>query len=473
MHLRFKIPLFSFFLLTTSFAIAAVPAKICSSTTRIITSAANTMGTTQNCVAKLPTSPASTTAVKASVTNGGVYSLLCNSNGRWNSTATTSYCPSPAVAAPTPAPTPTPSPSEKSRGIRLDPAYFYASHPGQSPTQIALDVITTLKNARVNTVYLYAYNSIYGAYYPTTYSQTTIEPGLGTQNIFAAILNQAHLQGLKVVAVVPLNNFKLVWQNNSAWRVKQGGQADYLPMANTYLLSASVTEYKNWYTGFINDLLTRNPGIDQVEAVEPTLDYFWTGIPDQNPAAVNAFNLQYSGAVIGSQSWRNFRAQEFLKLIALFNQTVHAKGKETALVQTWTINSNGTLMGNNIIKDNTAFDFIGVSTLSGTQRTDHLISEFIWQQWFSEYATAVFTPEWISAIGTSYVNTLRAAGSTSDLIVHVEISSFTGALNTTAPTKSEFGRTMAATKTLTSGVSVYDYNQIRTQSAFTELSQWY
>ena len=175
---------------------------------------------------------------------------------------------------------------------------------------------------------------------------------------------------------------------------------------------------------------------------------------------------------MGSQSWRNFRAQEFLNLVALFNQTVHARNKKSGLAQSWTINSNGTLMNNSIMKDNAGFDFIGVATLSGTQKTDHLVGEFIWQQWLAEYNNAVFNPEWISSIGAAFESMLRAAGSSSDLIVHVEITPFSGPQGTVTPTNSEFGRTMTATTTLTNGVSVYDYNQIRTRAAFWELSQW-
>ncbi len=451
----------------------ALGSRDCAATSRTINSVATSNGQTQSCVASLARSKSSSTAILASVTNGGSYSLICRSTGQWSSTPTISNCPPPAVVAPTPSPTPSPVPvSGKSRGIRLDPSYFYNSHSGQTPTQIATDVITTLKNARVSTIYLYAYNAVHGAYYPTTYTNTSVEAGYGVQNIFGVVSAEARRQNLKVVAVVPLNNFKLAWQNNSAWRVKQAGGVDYLPLADTYLLSASSSAYKNWYVGFINDLITRNPNIDQVEAVEPTLDYFWSGIPDQNPDAVAAFNLQYPTAAIGSASWLNFRAQEFLNLVAIFNQTVHARNIETCLVHTWTVKADGTLMDNKTIKDNTGFDFIGVATLSGASKTDNLVSEFIWQQWFSEYATSVFNPEWISTIAASYTNTLRNAGSTSNLIIHVEISTFSGSRNTTVPTKAEFGRTMAATAALENSVSVYDYNQIRTQSAFAELSQW-
>lgn len=440
-------------------------ARSCAATSFTISSLPNSSGKTQSCAVSLPRSKASATGIMATVTNGGNYSLVCNNNSQWSTTPTTSYCPPPANITPTPT-------SDKSRGVRLDPGYFYSSYPGKTPSQIASDVITTLKNARANTIYLYAYNTVYGAFYPTTYPQTTVESGLGAQNIFNAVLNEAHAQGFKVVAVVPLNNFKLAWQNNPAWRVKQAGGADYLPMSETYLLSASSAEFKNWYVGFINDLMTRNPNIDQVEAVEPNLDFFWTGIPDQNPSALTAFNSEYPGSAVGSANWLTFRAKEFLNLMALFNQTVHAKGKESCIVQTWTVNADGTLVSSTTLKNSTGFDWVGVSTLTGASKTDHLISEFIWQQWFSEYATSILNPEWIKTIAAAYTSTLRSAGSTTDLIIHVEISTFSGSKNTTTPTNSEFGRTMMATAGVPNGVSVYDYHQIRNRTAFTELSQW-
>lgn len=380
----------------------------------------------------------------------------------------------PSLAPPSPAaPTaPAQSPSVRSKGIRLDPAYFYSSHTGQSASAIASDVVTTLKAAGVNTIYLYAYNSIYGAYYNTSYADTQVENGYGQQNIFGAITDEAKQQGLQVVAVVPLNNFKKVWQNNPSWRVKQAGGADYLPISNTYLLSASVNEYKNWYMGFIDDLVAQNPNIDGVEAVEPTLDFSWNGVPDQNPAALALFNARFPSSAVGSTDWKNFRAQEFLNLIALFNQRVHLTGKQTYLVQTLTANANADLMDSATYKSSTGFDYDGVATLSGSSKTDHLITELIWQQWFSEYGNSNFNPEWVSTAGAALITRLRNLGSTCDLIMHVEISNFTGHNGSTTPTDSEFLRTINAVKSLNTGVSVYDYNQIRTRQAFDELSNW-
>lgn len=380
----------------------------------------------------------------------------------------------PVITSPslTPPANPSQNPSVRSKGIRLDPSYFYSSHGGQSPSAIATDVIGTLKAAGVNTVYLYAYNSVYGAYYPTSYAHTAVENGYGVQDIFGTLTSEAKQQGLQVVAVVPLNNFKKVWQANPTWRVKQAGGADYLPVSNTYLLSASVSDYKTWYMGFIDDLISHNPDIDGVEAVEPTLDYSWSGVPDQNPAALSLFSAHYPSSTVGSADWRNFRAQEFLNLIALFNQRVHLDGKETYLVQTLTAEANGNLMDSATYKNSTGFDYDGLAVLAGSSKTDHLITELIWQQWYSEYGAASFNPEWVSQAGAQLMTRLRGLGCTSDLIMHVEISNFSGASNSTTPSDSEFLRTINAVKSLNTGVSVYDYNQIRTRQAFDELSQW-
>ena len=57
-------------------------------------------------MASLPASSQSTSAIKASsVTNGGSYSLMCQSTGAWAVAATTSSCPTPAVIVPPPTPT--------------------------------------------------------------------------------------------------------------------------------------------------------------------------------------------------------------------------------------------------------------------------------------------------------------------------------------------------------------------------------
>lgn len=360
----------------------------------------------------------------------------------------------------------------KSRGIRLDPAYFYSSHNGQSAEDIAENVVSELKQSGVNTLYLYAYNSIYGAYYATNYSHTVVENGYGLQNIFTAVTNEAEQQGLDVIAVVPLNNFKHAWLANSNWRVKQAGNVDYTPLADTYLLSASSSEFRSWYGGFIDDLISRHPHIDGVEAVEPTLDYMWNQAPDHNPAALSLFSTLHPSESVGSVAWKNFRSEQFLNLIAYFNQRVHSHSKRSYLVHTWTVQSNGHLYPSNTLKDNTGFDFIGVTKLDGEFKTDVLVVEFIWQQWRSEYGSSTFDPHWVVDIGNECIQAVNNAGGHSNLVLHVEISNFNGNSGSVTPSHAEFQQTLEWAKTLDKGISVYDYNQIKTKNAFSELAHW-
>ncbi len=243
-------------------------------------------------------------------------------------------------------------------------------------------------------------------------------------------------------------------------------------MADTFLLSASSVEYRAWYTGFLKDLIARNPQIDQVEAVEPTLDYSWNGVADQHPTALANFAKSNPGSAVGSQAWLDFRAKEFLSLVTLFNQTVHAGGKETGLVHTWTVMANGKLSDAQAIKNSSGFDWLAVSKQTGASKTDQLVSEFIWQQWFSTFGTATFNPDWITTVGAEYTALLRAAGATSEPVVHVEISNFSGAYSSTTPTNEQFAKTMENTAKLPNSVSVYDFNQMRNNSAFEELANW-
>ena len=361
----------------------------------------------------------------------------------------------------------------RSRGIRLDPSYFYTSHSGKSVQEIATDVMTNLSSVGTNTVYLYAYNSIYGAYYPTDYQYTNVEAGYGVMNIFAGLVAEAQKKKIKVIAVMPLNNFKTAWESNSSWRSKTSGGIDYKPFADAYLLSVSKPEFKTWYQGLIQDLVQRHPHISGVEAVEPTLDYSWAGLPDQNQAALDKFNALEPGSAVGSQNWRNFRAQEFTDFIALFNQKVHSLDKETYLVQTWTADSSGNLMDPTTIKNSSGFDFLGIGSLSGASRSDNFICELIWQQWYGEYGNSIFSPDWISAASSSFISKMKTAGSTSKLIVHIEISKFAGPYTSIQPSLDQFKQTIQAAKTTPAdGVSVYDYQQIRTLNAFNILQEW-
>ena len=87
--------------LISSFVNNVPPAIMCAAMIRTVTSPANNVGATQTCVATLPSSNPSATAITANpVTNGGSYSLVCQSNDQWAANASSSSCPAPSASAP-------------------------------------------------------------------------------------------------------------------------------------------------------------------------------------------------------------------------------------------------------------------------------------------------------------------------------------------------------------------------------------
>lgn len=353
--------------------------------------------------------------------------------------------------------------STKVKGLRVDPSYFYDDYPGKTAIQIADAITTKAKDNGFNTLFLYAYNSVYGAFYPTNYSNTAVEPGLGVQNIFNKVLQSAKAKGLKVVAVMPLNNFKKVWQNYPAWRVKKKSGYDYKPDSETFLLSAWHSNFRNWYTNFLEDFIARNPNIDGIEAVEAQVDFYWDGSVDFNQAAKDKFFKLYPNGKIGDASWYLARARGLTTLHGLMAKRAHAHGKEAYVVQTWTAGANGSLYSSASIRDGMGFGFDEIMNLSGESHFDYVMGEFMWQQWKSEYGTSVFTPQWTKTAGLAFIQ--RVNNRTIPLI-HVELSEFEGSYGLITPTNDEFYQSLVKALETGAGVDIYDSHLLTERNAW-------
>lgn len=355
------------------------------------------------------------------------------------------------------------------RGLRVDPSYFYNLYPGQSITQVSSQVVAQAKASGVNTLFVYAYNSVYGSFYPTTYTGTVVESRYGKLNLVKALTNAAKLSGLKVVAVVPVNSFKTLWDKYPAWRAKKQNGTDYKPFSDTYLLSAWHPDFRTWLKGFYTDLLTKNPDIDGIEAVEPTVDYQWRKESDYNAVATQKFKTLYPTAVLGDQSWLNFRAQGMTDLINILTTAAGTANKKSYLVQTWPAKSNGNLFSSTVIKDNLGLDLDAILKFTGNAKLTYLMGEFMWQQWAAEYGPAKFPVSWTRQAALAFINYV---GNKSIPLLHVEISPFAGSFTNVSPTREEFRDTLLAIKNLNVGIDVYDFNQIAKMSAWNELMAW-
>ncbi|AZZ35299.1 hypothetical protein CIK05_00275 [Bdellovibrio sp. qaytius] len=350
------------------------------------------------------------------------------------------------------------------RGLRFDPGYVYddPALSGKSIQQMAATAAQNVKNAGFNTIFLFAYSPYYGAYYKTTYSMTNVEGTLGVGNFTTALINEAHARGIRVIADLPMNNFYKVWSAMPAWRMKKKTGADYRPYSDLYLLSIFHPDFKNWYTGFVNDFLAKNPGVDGIEAFEPTLDFNWNNGADYNPAANAKFYAAYPTGTLGSAQWQTVRSNELTSYLGNFFGLATAKGKEAHVVQTWTASSNGALLPAATLSKSMGFNFLGFNTLPANQRPTYVQGEFMWAQWNSEYGTTVFNPDWIKTAASSFLTQMGTQKS----IVHTELSEFSGSYGTIRPTSSQFLQELKTLRSMGVNFDVYDYSQV------SELNLW-
>ena len=289
-------------------------------------------------------------------------------------------------------------------------------------------------------------------------------------NIFKELNSAAKAQGLLTIASVPVNNFKKLWESKSAWRAKTVSGADYIPASNQYLLCVWHPNFRTWLSGFYDDLLLNNPNVDGIEAFEPYIDYRWMKESDYNNAATKKFKTTYPRGKLGDANWLKLRAQGLTDLVAIMNTKAAKYGKESYLVQTWPVKSDGTLFSNDLIRDSIGLDFNGILNLTGTSKLNYLTGELIWQMWAAEYGRPVFSPfGWTRQAAESFIS-LVANRSTP--VIHVEISPFWGNFGYVAPTDLDFADSLSSVKDLNAGIDVYDYNQIFILNAWSALTTW-
>jgi hypothetical protein len=360
-----------------------------------------------------------------------------------------------------------PAPEFKVSGMRVDISYIYKLYPYKNVKQVVSEIIENSKKGSINTLFIYAFSSVYGAFYMTDYKFASVEKGFGIYNIFKEITVAAKKNGIRVIAVVPINNFKEAWEKNPEWRAKTKSGADYIPGKDNYLLSLWHPEFRKWVQGLYEDLVYRNPDIDGLEALEPSVDINWDMQTDYNPVAIQKFHSVYPQAQLGDENWLFFRSRGLTEAIAVMNACAHAAGKKSYLVHTWPAKANGNLFSGAEIKKNTGLDLRTILGLKGPSKLDYLVTELIWQQWAAEYGLKKFSETWTK---TAAKKVLEFVDHRSGVMIHVEPTPFRGAAGLVAPSLKEFTSTLVSLRELKVGVGVYDYSQIAKLKAWSILA---
>ncbi|MBI5148486.1 family 10 glycosylhydrolase [Candidatus Pacearchaeota archaeon] len=349
------------------------------------------------------------------------------------------------------------------KGMRFDPSYYY--NKGYSAATLAAKIASDAQTNGVNTIFMYSYNPTYGAFYKTTYQDTAVEGGFGSQDMLKELISAAHAKNIKVVAWLPVNNFKKVWDNHADWREKTKSGTDYKPATDLYLLSPLHDSFQTWYQGFLNDLLTTYPGIDGIEAAEGVIDWTWDWSVDYNPVANQKYLAAYPSGTLGDANWKIFRASGMTKLHQILIQVAHSKSKQAYVVQTWSSKSDGHLMLSSAIRDGSGFDFDGIMNLA--DKPNYIAAELIWQEQASNYNNpTIFTPDWTKQATEEFITNVNKR---TNAIVHVELSTF-GAYT---PTNAQFQTSLQHALTGTQGADFYDHNLVETKAAWPNVKAVY
>ncbi len=363
----------------------------------------------------------------------------------------------------------------KLKGLRVDPGYMTLTVP--DPLVAAKAVIHDCLNYGVNTIFVFAFSPVYGAYYFTNYLGSWPHPKYGanaSNNFLGQLIPLAHQNGLKVVASFLMNQYQNIAQAHPAWRMLRGnGQPYQVAIGNDIVtpLCAWHPDYRTWFQGLITDVTTRFPQLDGIEACEGNVAQGFEQdqtAPDYNPVAIQNFLTNHPGARIGDKTWKQHRADGMSGLHQLLLTAVRRLPNALAYVINGTVTSpfNTTnLMSFDDYATGCGFDWRAVRT----QGFDVVIQEAIWQQleWNAELLgtpAGTFTPTWTSSAVGQFATMMP--GPKPVKMAHVEVTPFSiGSRIVITPTPAQFKIALAAALNGSQGATVYSYSQLKTNGA--------
>ena len=296
--------------------------------------------------------------------------------------------------------------------VRFDPSYYYNS-------ELKVEDLCEILARRwqengINAVYMKVYDPLYGAVYKTNYP-LNIQTDYGRLDLLAAMLKACHDQGIRVYGWIPAFFHKRVWDAHPEWRVKRADGTDYKPTPDSYLLCVRQPLFRQWWLGFIADLLEDYGDLDGVDIAEPVVTWkenegcfcdlcsgaFGGDHPDESP---QAFEMK--------------RSEPLTTLLLESNRLIHSHGKETSLTTVVTPDEDGDLLSSEEQRVLTGLDLNAI--LDSPDRPHIFNGELLWQQWADIFEdTQTFTPEWTERTTNQLMRQVRDRA---NLVIHVEIT---------------------------------------------------
>lgn len=355
--------------------------------------------------------------------------------------------------------------------IRLDPGLLSAHFKANSPVEpletiarrVAKSVVADAKKARAKAIFVIAYSPVFGPYYLTEYDLAKPEQNYGKTDFVKKLTEEAHLEGIEVVASFHLNNYHDVAEAHKDWREKTRDtpQRSYVyppegaPTAKP--LSPHHPKYREWFEGLINDFLARNPEIDGLEGFEGYVDWRGYAEADFNLEAKKDFQKQHPDKPFEvSPEWRRHRAKGMTELHKTLFEAAKREGKKALFVQTWTAHDDGELWSIEQIRDAFGFDLRELVKL----KPSGVVCQFIWQQWAAKSSATpgVFNPDWTQKMAKVARGNLELPEGVK-FFVHIELTKFPEGKGTISLDR--FLETLKKALTVSGNVTIYDYRFLK------------
>ena len=298
--------------------------------------------------------------------------------------------------------------------VRFDPSYYYDLD--VTVDELSEQLSSMWSESGITHVYMKVYDPIHGAVYKTEYPMNT-ETDYGRLDLLKAMLTACHEREIKVYAWIPAFQHKEVWLKHPEWRVKGRTGEDYQPSAESFFLCVRNESFREWWLGFIRELLQEYPSIDGVDIGEPVVTWK-EGEGCYCEECMTSFGSLNTRS--NDDSFDLHRSEPMTELLARTSETVHAFGKMVSITIVESAEEEGDVFSCEQLRAVTGIDLNAI--LSSNEKPDILNVELIWQQMASVFKdTVLFTPEWTYRATRQILHQIRDRA---NLVVHVEITPF-------------------------------------------------
>jgi len=337
--------------------------------------------------------------------------------------------------------------------VRFDPSYYYNSD--LKVKDLAAQLAQLWKNNGINAVFIKVYDPIYGAVYKTNH-ELNIETDYGRLDLLNAILRACQKVTIRVYAWIPAFQHKQVWEAHGDWRVKQLDGKDYRPSPESYFLCTRNPQFREWWMGFIHELLTRYRDIDGIDIAEPIVSWKQGDGCYCHLCQASYDRAENRPGTDSDESPNKIRSTPLTTLLQETCRFIRTQNKSASITTIATPRPDGRLLTPDEQRRLTGFDLNAI--LNSPEKPEIINCELLWQQWADTFMdTLTFSPKWTKWATKQFI---AQVDNRTKIVIHPELTPL-GQVNVT---DKQFIESMVAVlETGVFGVDFYDSHQADTR----------